>query len=89
MCRLGIAIPALSILLSRGSRRSLRDAQALVHLQHFVPVVVDHLHVVVGVDEPAGDVVDGRAADLAGGGVVDAEAAELHVQLAVREGQGT
>jgi len=44
------------------------------------------LLVVVGVDEPAGDLVGGVGADLAGGGVVDVEAAEFDLQLAAFEG---
>ncbi|MHB8673510.1 MAG: hypothetical protein ACYDAK_07495 [Candidatus Limnocylindrales bacterium] len=39
--------------------------------------------VVVGVEEPRGDVVDGRRAEDAGGRVVDVEAADLDGDLAI------
>ena len=41
------------------------------------------LLVVVGVDEPAGDAVGAVAADLAGAGVEDVDAVDLHPDLAV------
>ena len=46
------------------------------------------LAAVVGVEEPAGDVVGGAAADLAGGGVVDVQALDGDDDLAVRAGSG-
>src|SRR3972149_8513246 len=46
------------------------------------------LGVVVGVDEPAGDVVGRVAADLAGGRIVDVEAVDLDLELAIIGGPG-
>ncbi len=49
-----------------------------------VSVADEELGIVIrGVDEPAGDVVGGVAADDAGRGVVDVEAVDLDLQLAV------
>lgn len=44
------------------------------------------LAVVVGVDEPAGDVGSGVAANLPGGGIVDVETLDLDLNPAIRAG---
>ena len=69
-------ISALSVVLSalvgivRAEEVGVADEEALL--------------VVVGVDEPAGDAVGAVAADLAGVGVEDVDAVDLHPHLAVR-----
>ena len=66
-----------------GLERGLERAVGVVRAEEVGVADEEAFFVVIGVDEPAGDAVGAVADDLAGVGVEDIHAVDLHAQLAV------